>query len=97
MKNWGGAYCLLDNELKGCNCSRSGLNVRLNVRKHLLHKNFSLNLSSIRSGSISLKLRQIGPLVLIKEMATLKASASEMQARIKSYTMPLIQSKLNVK
>ena len=35
--------CLLANQLK---CARSGEN----VRAHLLHKNFSSNLSSIRSG-----------------------------------------------
>ena len=51
----GNSLCLLDNKLKGCNCSHSGVNVRM----HLLRKIFSRNFSSIRSGPISFQLRQI--------------------------------------
>ena len=51
----GYSLCLLDNLLKGCNCSRSGVN----VRTHLLRKNFSSNFSSIRSGPISFQLHLI--------------------------------------
>ena len=36
---WGIQGYLLDNKLQGCNCSRSGVN----VRTHLLRKNFSRN------------------------------------------------------
>ena len=51
----GYSLCFLGNKLKGCNCSRLGVN----VRTHLLCKNFSSNFSSIRSGPISFQLRQI--------------------------------------
>ena len=47
--------CLLDNYVKGCNCSHSGVN----VRTHILLKIFSRNFSSIRSGPISFHLGQI--------------------------------------
>ena len=36
--------------------NRSGVNVRTNVRAHLLRKNFSRNFSSIRSGPLLLML-----------------------------------------
>ena len=51
----GYSLCLLDSLLKDCNCSRLGVN----VRTHLLRKNFSGNFSSILSGPISFQLRQI--------------------------------------
>ena len=50
----GYSLCLLDNKIKGRNCRHSGVN----VRTHLLRKNFSMNFSSIQSGSISFQLHQ---------------------------------------
>ena len=51
----GYSLCLLDNQLKGSNCSHSGVN----VRTRLLRKNFSSNFSSFRSGPISFQLCQM--------------------------------------
>ena len=51
----GYSLCLLDNKLKGSNCSHLGVN----VRTHLLRKIFSRNFSSIRSGPISFQLCQM--------------------------------------
>ena len=51
----GYSLCLLDNYLKGSNCSHFGVN----VRTHLLRKIFSRNFSSIRSGPISFQLCQM--------------------------------------
>ena len=47
----GYSLCLLDNLVKGCNCSHSDVN----VRTHILRKIFSRNFS----GPISFQLRQI--------------------------------------
>ena len=51
----GYSLCLLDNYLKGSNCSHLGVN----VRTHLLRKIFSRNFSLIRSGPISFQLCQM--------------------------------------
>ena len=51
----GYSLCLLDNQVKCCNCSHWDVK----VRTHILRKIFSRNFSSIQSGLISFQLRQI--------------------------------------
>ena len=47
----GYSLCLLDNKVKGCNCSHSGVNVRTYILRKIFSRNFS--------GPISFQLRQI--------------------------------------